>query len=354
MANILFRVEGTEQTGYGHLVRCLLLAQYLRDQHDITCYFSSQRDTPGYQRAVEQEFDTYQFRHLNHPYVPFTRHPGASYEPGGAEEVMARYGSRFAAIIFDLPGGPPPAELRAVPAGILKVSLNDPDPDNLTDLLFYPIRHHVNRAMYDPFMGEKYAGPEWALLRPEFAQVKWRGWNEASPPHIFIAGGAADSKGIILKTLRALSLLDFQVSVDVMVSKLYKDRDKLNYPNLESPHFITVHTELQRPWEVLAHTTLAVLSFGVTAFETMAAGIPTLCMSISDDHESAADALSGGLVHLGPVEDVSEQRIAHAIRNVLRSDALARLSANARQMVDGKGVERVAAKIVECISKEQP
>ena len=131
---------------------------------------------------------------------------------------------------------------------------------------------------------------------------------------------------------------------------MYKDRDKLSYPNLKSKHFIVIHKELQKPWEVLAHTTLAVLSFGVTAFETMAAGIPTLCLSISDDHASAADALSGGLVHLGAVEDVSEQRIVHAVRNILRSDALARLSISARQMVDGKGVERVAAKIMERIS----
>ena len=85
-------------------------------------------------------------------------------------------------------------------------------------------------------------------------------------------------------------------------------------------------------------------------FETLAAGVPTLCLSISDDHASAADALSGGLVHLGAVEDVSEQRIAHAVRNILRSNALTRLSENARQMVDGKGIERVAAKIIERIS----
>jgi len=50
------------------------------------------------------------------------------------------------------------------------------------------------------------------------------------------------------------------------------------------------------------------------------------------------------------VEDVPEQRITHAVRNVLRSDALAHLSENARQIVDGKGIERVAAKIIERIA----
>jgi len=328
--NILFRVEGTEKTGYGHLVRCLLLAQHLRDAYGAACAFDIELGSVGAEKIEAVGFTV--LASLENP-----------------------WSGPYHAVIYDLPGGPPPDEIRAVPVDILKVSLNDPDTDNLTDLLFYPIRHHVNRAMFDPFTGGKHAGPEWALLRPEFAQVQWRGWNEAeppehNPPHIFVAGGAADSKGVILKTLHALELLDFQVQIDIMVSKIYKDRDKLNYPNLQSKHFIVVHEELQKPWEVLAHTTLAVLSFGVTAFETMAAGIPTLCLSISDDHASAADALSGGLVHLGAVEDVSEQRIVHAVRNILRSDALARLSISARQMVDGKGVERVAAKIMERIS----
>ena len=335
--NILFRVKGTEQTGYGHLVRCLLLAKHLRDQYGVTCNFFTAGNTPGYDRIKSEGFNVMTYTRED-TIIPFMSHMASE------------------AVIYDLPGGPPPAELRAVPADILKVSLNDPGPDNLIDLLFYPIRHHVNRAMFDPFTGEKYAGPEWALLRPEFAKVQRYVWNEAAqqelgrPPHIFVAGGAADSKGIILKVIRALNLLDFQVGIDVMVSKMYLDREKLNHPNLQSKHFIVIHEELQRPWEVLTHTTLAVLSFGVTAFETMAAGVPTLCLSISDDHESAADALSGGLVHLGPVEDVPEQRIAHAVRNILRSDALAHLSENAHLMVDGKGIERVAAKIIERIS----
>ena len=101
----------------------------------------------------------------------------------------------------------------------------------------------------------------------------------------------------------------------------------------------------------LARADVACVSYGMTAFECLCLGIPTVALSISPDHAASAalvqEQSGGALVSLGEVEKVQPLDIRNAVDAML-ADAPA-LSQKARAYVDGKGVYRVADKILETL-----
>lgn len=217
----------------------------------------------------------------------------------------------------------------------------------------------IKNTKWDDLPARKYGGPEYVILRPEFARTEC---VPARIPRIFVSGGASDPKGVVLKVLRALDDLQADIAFDVMLSSIYPHTDELRAYRTAAKHEMAVWVEPERPWEIMARCQLAVLSFGVTAFETMAVGLPTLAISTSEDHLSAANELSTsfGLASLGLVEDVGEDDIAKVVRRLLDYEDIPfymshtnttreAMSRSARKAVDGLGVERVAKTIVETI-----
>jgi spore coat polysaccharide biosynthesis protein SpsF len=104
--------------------------------------------------------------------------------------------------------------------------------------------------------------------------------------------------------------------------------------------------------KALAWADVAVVSYGMTAFECLALGLPTVALSISEDHALSANRVQQGcgaaLTSLGPVECVSAQTIRAMVYAMLTRPA--QLSKFAHRFVDGKGAGRVADKIMEVLN----
>jgi len=121
--NILIRVDGHAGVGYGHLVRCLTLAEQLRDAHGVNCTFVTQRDTPGMRHIQEGGF-----------------HLAALDCPNEALSHLTA-NADLDAIIFDLQAGVTPELLNSVPEEVLTVDLNltnTSDANNCADMIFNP------------------------------------------------------------------------------------------------------------------------------------------------------------------------------------------------------------------------
>lgn len=328
MTTIGFRAEAGEQTGYGHAIRCLALANELKDR-GCQCVFSGNR-------AVEEMADNHGFD-LWH--------------------VKRKY--RTDVFIVDLEGGTPPALARQLKQRCEKlVILNgvgypDGDPGRLfADLVFY---QGVSRSPYEldwtEFTGEWYEGPEWLILRKEFQGHSPR-ISFHDPLRVVVAGGGSDPKDITSRAVDALSTQSVDVLAILGPAHLgflpnleYANRhDEFSMESLRNPPSMT---------EALAWGDIAIVSYGMTAFECLALGLPTIALSISPDHATSAELVQersgGALESLGLVEDVSDASILAAIHGQMMN--YSKCSQRAREFVDGLGAARVADRIMEQINK---
>jgi len=98
----------------------------------------------------------------------------------------------------------------------------------------------------------------------------------------------------------------------------------------------------------LAWADVAVVSYGMTALECLALGLPTVALSISRGHETSADLVQdetdGALTSLGLVDDVSADSIRRTVMDLVEAQRRWNgldLEGKARRYIDGRGVERV-------------
>jgi spore coat polysaccharide biosynthesis protein SpsF len=328
MTTVGFYVKAGVETGYGHIVRCLAMADELRERGCECIFFTNDE---GKEKASAQEFDTFNLRTFFMCDFSTTQNIWIVDLEGGCPPILASYLSEYCHVLVILNG----------------VGYPDGDPGRLlADLVFY---QGVTRRPYEldwtGFEGEWLEGSDWLILRREFSQVKAKPGSH-DPPRIVVAGGGSDPKNVTGKVLDALK--DDPLEVHAIVGPA--NQNGLGY----DPRKVELLYSPDNMAEALAWADVAVVSYGMTAFECLALGLPTVALSISEDHALSANRVQQGcgaaLTSLGPVECVSAQTIRAMVYAMLTRPA--QLSKFAHRFVDGKGAGRVADKIMEVLSEK--
>ncbi|HNS77182.1 MAG TPA: hypothetical protein PKM17_00890, partial [Syntrophorhabdus sp.] len=267
---ILFRCDGSHEIGFGHIVRCIALADELRDKHGSGVVFAVLYDN----KAMEMI--------LNHGYKVETANP---------REDQFDYGDWFncivkknhpCALILDIRDDLPPnivSNLRK--KGILVVTIDDPtDRRLLADLAFYPPVPQVEKMDWQGFTGQRFIGWEWVILRREFSHndenlyKRIKATKKTKIHNILVTMGGSDPKGMTLKTMEALKVIDGQFEVTIILGPGFAHRDSLNEILGNFPHIHRIFENVLNIGDIMAEADLAVASFGVTAYELAAMGVP--------------------------------------------------------------------------------
>jgi spore coat polysaccharide biosynthesis protein SpsF len=106
---------------------------------------------------------------------------------------------------------------------------------------------------------------------------------------------------------------------------------------------------------LMAKADLALASFGMTAYELAAVGVPMLLLCLSEDHRVSATSLAeaGAAEIAGIAKDVTDAALDAAIAAIAADDSRReRLGRRARALVDGKGAARIAESLAALASKQ--
>ena len=322
--SILFVTDYGPAVGQGHLVRAAALAEYLEAHYDIRPVFLLSGGGPR-------------------PELPWQQF--ASLTPD-IEKVVAsvRFACKADAVVFDLERGAPsnPERWAAEPAKtIAMIGAGYKAVGGETcDLTFV-------QGIPDPPVTASncFAGPEYVVLRDEFAIEPVKP-ELRQPGRVFVCGGGADPLDITALACDVLNSMAVR-QVDVVIGPFYKGKVTDGY--LRSDRFF-LHRNIDNPFHLMRQCGMAIVSYGMTALECLACGLPTLAISMSDDHEASAAALAGALVSVGQPKNLNLTILHNWISSFLH-DSCIRLaySAEARRTIDGRGAERVAAKIMELL-----
>lgn len=186
-------------------------------------------------------------------------------------------------------------------------------------------------------------GPQYALLRPEFAQ-----WREKSlerrkytekPKNILVSLGGVDPHNITTDVINVLSkissLADAQVNVVLGSQSPHVDAVKM--ASKKSSLKINLHVDSKRMAELMSQADLAIGASGSSSWERCTLGLPSISYVIADNQINIALALenSGAAITIREIDELS-YKLSTAIRNIKN------MSIEASLICDGFGVMHVS------------
>jgi UDP-2,4-diacetamido-2,4,6-trideoxy-beta-L-altropyranose hydrolase len=197
-------------------------------------------------------------------------------------------------------------------------------------------------------------GPRYSLLRPAF---RGRPPRQLAPrvERVLITLGGSDPDGSMPRVVAEMSAALPQAMLDVVVGPLFTTRDQLEQLAQKGSGRITLHLAPANLFSLMDSSDLAISAGGQTLYELAACGVPTVAVCLADNQRGQLTALStmGVLVNAGSVAADNLSRVgSEAARLATDRSLRAMMSAAGQQLVDGWGAERVAAAVVERVTRK--
>lgn len=357
---IVFRVDASIEIGTGHVMRCLTLADALK-QGGAECHFIC-RDHNGnlndyirqrgylvYELASSESpcFDVSNVK-LQHEYwlqTSWDKDSAQSYDVMQQQRLYADW------LVLDHYGLDARWQTAMRPAFKRLMVIDDlADRQHIADLL---LDQNLGRraADYDGLVPEscvRLIGPRFALLRPEFAQ--WRPYSlerRQNPElkHILITMGGVDKDNVTGRVLEVLAGMDLppdmRISVVMGAKAPWLDVIRSQVQQLERVR-TSVLVNVDHMAELMAKSDLVIGAAGTTSWERCTLGIPTLMVSLAANQMSIAQSLHqhGAAINV----DMDDLKFA-LVRwlNLFLSDpkSLVKYADSASNLSDGYGAQKV-------------
>ena len=354
---IVFRVDSSLEIGTGHVMRCLALADILRDQNsDI--YFIC-RNHPGnlieyieskkYKVFIIVNKEGQNFKlDSNLPHAKFLG-DNQTNDANDCYAILSNIQPNW--LILDHYG------IDVLWQQILKNRY-----DKLMVIDDLANRQHICDILLDQTLGRKkqdyiklvpkncnlLLGPKNALLRPEF--LKWRDFSlkrRLNPEFkkLLINMGGTDPNNITEQVLKALEKCQLPCNLKIIVILGGQS------PHIESvkskirdlPYIIDLKVNVQNMAEIMASSDIAIGASGSSTWERCCLGIPSIQIVIADNQKLIAEAV----YKIKAAISLNIQNIGMICTSLSEAEnKLEELSRNSSQVTKGKGIFKVIEHII--------
>lgn len=196
-------------------------------------------------------------------------------------------------------------------------------------------------------------GPQYALLRPQFATSRQPECTPAQQPRLLVALGGGNAMapvlGVILDGLGRLE--PGMLRIDLVLGNTLSLSGELA-AMAASVSGLQVHGFIEDMAGLMAQCDLAIGAGGSSTLERLAVGLPSLVIVLAENQRKMVDDLAsaGGIVRLGDVSSLTPTAVASAVRSLLADGVKrARMSEFGRKLVDGHGARRTVALLEESL-----
>ena len=275
MINCLIRCDFSNQIGYGHITRCLAIAEVLSNNYNWNINFA----------IKEQNIDS-KFK-IPHKYK-IVEHCDAKYEYNEEKWLNFLLKKYFPnCIIFDIRTDLSEDFIKEIKKTNLKViSIDDPSDRRLSsDINFYPPSPKLRKMSWDQFKGINYIGWEYVILREQFLKNLPNAIKKEK--RILISMGGSDPNNITLKTLKILnSNPNKKYKLEIIIGPGYSHIIELeNYLKfLKFEYKIYKSPDINNFIKIVNNCTFAIVTFGVTAYEIVSLNLPSIHICLNKDH----------------------------------------------------------------------
>jgi len=328
----LIRCDGGGRFGYGHVKRMVALARALRDREGIGAIFA----VNGSEDACDP-----------------IRRAGFAATLLGEQTLESLVETHTPDILLcDYREGPTRAQLAELALRVRLSAVIDDGADRrlVTDLAYYP---PVPQAFELDWHGARCTpriGWEWSLLG---ASQATQPRPQPGRPTLLVSMGGSDPFELTLRTARALARLEPTFRARFVIGPGMVDRERVARQVVQlRSNFETIEGAEDLAAE-FARADVALCAFGVTAYELAASGVPSLYLSLTEDHALSASAFekAGMGLSLGVAETTSDDIIARSTIALLNDPTRRRdMRAAGLMTIDGQGPARIAADLAKELS----
>ena len=198
------------------------------------------------------------------------------------------------------------------------------------------------------------AGSDYAVLRPAFAAARRASLarrDRGGGLHRLLVGlGATDPENHSREVLEGIAESGISVAVDVVLGSGARHLDSLRDLCAAMPQRTQLHVDVADMPGLMTAADLAIGAAGTSTWERCCLGLPSLIVVIAENQRRIAAAVSAaGAARLlaGPRSALAAQTAA-ALHDVAANvGALQQMSAQAAQICDGRGCDRLGLALVE-------
>lgn len=351
--NIAIRVDASEKIGYGHLMRCLTLADSLKRCGAYVRFVCRHLPESLHALVIAKGYEVARVNSLvtdvSLDDLAHANWLGVSQTQDVADSIQALSDRLWDWLIVDHYALDSRWE-SALRKKVHKIFVIDDiadrqhDCDLLLDQNLYEGMNHRYDGLVPDFC-IRLLGPRFALLRSEFQQMRAKlRERDGRIGRILVFFGGSDPTNDTSKTLDAICLMkktDICVDVVVGFANVYQKTIKEQCNNLPNCNYYCHVTNMA---ELMVLADLMICSGGGITWERCCLALPALVVSVSHNQELLAQnsASAGSAIYLGRHSQVSAEQISWNIQALLENqDAMCAMSHKGMQLVDGEGCGRV-------------
>ena len=358
---IAFRTDASLEIGTGHVMRCLTLADRLRECGARTLFISRKHCGHLFDQIVDRGHEV---RVLPPP--PNSRTTldgdtahaawlGVEWGVDAEQTQQSLAGQRPAWLVVDHYAIDCRWE-RALRSACERLMVMDDLADRPHDceLLLDPTLGRT-RGDYAEHLGSEvqtFLGPQYALLRPEFAASRAESLARRNAPelrHVLITMGGVDKDNATGRVLDAIEASDLpsQMKLTVVMGPqapwLATIQDRASNMRVATDVRLGVTDMAQ----LMTESDLAIGAAGGTSWERCCLGLPTFLLSLAENQKKMAQTLqdAGAVIAFSDIIELVDC-IQTLVTGDLNAPSLTQLSHAAARVTDGQGSARICSEIM--------
>jgi UDP-2,4-diacetamido-2,4,6-trideoxy-beta-L-altropyranose hydrolase len=349
--NVVFRVDSATHIGGGHLMRCLALAEELRDRGVRVKFICRELAGNLISHLRKQEISvsvlTKNSTNSIKTSINDSNWLGVTQNNDAEDTIRALKNEKPEWLIVDHYGLDINWESTLRPyCGQMMVIDDLANRLHECDILLdqnYQLKKNTQR--YNAIVPKKcklILGSSYALLRKEFQILRQQSLLKPKLlKQLLVFFTTGDDRGETLKAMQGICLFDKVEKVDVVVGTA--NRDKIAIKKMCLDKKWEYHCQIDYMPKLIANNDLVIGASGSSNWERCALGIPAIVVILSEDQAAIAHSLesAGVVINMGWNTKVKAADYARVLAN-LTPKKIESLSINAASLVDTKGAQRVA------------
>jgi len=328
-SNILFRVDGSNKLGMGHIIRSVAIANELRKSKNMVPIFLTKNFPIAIKKIKENNFHA--------EIIP--RNTNIKEEIKLALDAIKKTNSRVVM-----------TDIQNINLDFLKgikrkidciVSIDD----------LGSIKKHADiiingsvvdkRLIYKNKMARYFLGPKHMIINQSFAGMYKKKKKIAKKiSSILVTMGGSDPRNLTLKVINALTDLNDNIKITILVGSAFKNIEKIMSlaKNMDN---INIRHNVKNIQDYMYKADIAFCSGGISSYELAACGTPAIFLPFSKIESLTSDTFEKKGFGINMGLDLKRDKITRATKRLIRNRKLrAKMSKAGKKLVDGKSMER--------------